>query len=79
MFIIADVQMGFGGTRDPCAMVEVTSVGKLGIEENKSISKVVFDLIKSKLNIPNTRYKVPSAYINHVLLMCYTFSFLEHT
>lgn len=57
MFIIADVQMGFGGTRDPCAMVEVTSVGKLGIEENKSISKVVFDLIKSKLNIPNTRYK----------------------
>ena len=56
MFIIPDVQMGFGGTRDPCAMIEVNSIGKLGIEENKAISKAIFDLIKSKLNIPNTRY-----------------------
>ena len=48
--------MAFGGTTDPCATIEVTSIGKLGVEENKAISKVVFDLIKEKLNIPDNRY-----------------------
>ena len=50
--------MAFGGTTDPCASIQVTSIGKLGVEENKAISKVVFDLIQTKLQIPDDRLAI---------------------
>ena len=45
----------FGGTNDPCALIYVDSVGKLGVEENKVLSKIIFDFIKEKLGIEETR------------------------
>ena len=47
----------FGGTNDPCALIYVDSIGKLGVEENKVLSKIIFDFIKEKLGIEGTRYK----------------------
>ena len=48
--------MSFGGSTDPCASITITSVGKLGVEENKAISKVIYDLLDTKLGIPDNRY-----------------------
>ncbi len=48
--------MALGGTSEPCANIQVTSIGKLGVEENKMISKAIFDLIQTSLNIPDDRY-----------------------
>lgn len=50
-----DVLMSFGGSTDPCASITITSVGKLGVEENKAISKVIYDLLDTKLGIPDNR------------------------
>nr|ANB86946.1 macrophage migration inhibitory factor [Paracentrotus lividus] len=33
--------MSFAGSTDPCAVVNVMSIGKLGVEENKVITKIV--------------------------------------
>lgn len=52
----AQQMMTFGGTTDPCALIEVMSIGKLGVEENKVLSKIIFDFIKEKLGIEGTRY-----------------------
>ena len=47
--------MIFGLTEDPCAQIEVRSIGKLGVEENKVLAKKIFDFIKEKLNIEANR------------------------
>ncbi len=47
--------MSFAGTEDPCALMEIGSIGKLGVEENKTLSEIFFKLIKDKLNIEGTR------------------------
>ena len=52
----AQQMMTFGGTTDPCALIEVMSIGNLGVEENKVLSKIIFDFIKEKLGIEGTRY-----------------------
>ena len=52
----AQQMMSFGGTTDPCALIDVMSIGKLGVEENKVLSKTIFDFIKEKLGIEGTRY-----------------------
>ncbi len=50
-----DQMMTFSGTDEPCALMWITSIGNLGVEENKKISAVIFKLIKDKLNIDGTR------------------------
>ena len=55
MSVVPDQLMCFGGTEDPCALITVTSIGKLGVEENKVISGTIFGFIGDKLNIPDTR------------------------
>ena len=47
--------MSFGGTEEPCALMSVGSIGKLGVEENKAISATLFKFIKEKLGIEGTR------------------------
>lgn len=47
--------MTFSGTDDPCALMHIGSIGKLGVEENKQLSAIIFKLIKEKLNIDGTR------------------------
>ena len=50
-----DQMMSFGGTEDPCALMHIGSIGRLGVEENKKLSDVVFRFIKDKLGIEGTR------------------------
>ena len=47
--------MTFGSPGVPCAQIEVMSIGKLGVEENKVLSKKIFDFIKEKLKIEGNR------------------------
>ena len=47
--------MSFAGTEEPCALMHIGSIGKLGVEENKKLSEIFFKLIKDKLNIEGTR------------------------
>lgn len=59
VYLLPDQQMTFGSPGVPCAQIEVMSIGKLGVEENKVLSKKIFDFIKEKLKIEGNR-----AYIN---------------
>ena len=56
--IIPDQMMSFGGNgTDPCAQVLLQSIGRLGIEENKSLSKLIAHELETKLGIaPNRQY-----------------------
>ena len=55
VFVQPQQMLTFGGTNDPCALIRVESIGKLGVEENKALSKTIFDFIKEKLGIEGTR------------------------
>lgn len=64
----AQQMMTFGGTTDPCALIEVMSIGKLGVEENKVLSKIIFDFIKEKLGIEGTRYIYERVKVHKVVI-----------
>ena len=53
--VMPDQMMSFAGTEEPCALMHIGSIGKLGVEENKKLSEIIFKLIKEKLNIEGTR------------------------
>ncbi|CAL8470939.1 g10481 [Coccomyxa elongata] len=46
----------FGGTEAPAAYGELLSIGAIGGDKNKSISKLVADILETKLNIPSDRF-----------------------
>eukprot|EP00898_Chlorokybus_atmophyticus_P006331 jgi/Chlat1/669/Chrsp104S01154 len=54
----AGVPVTFGGTEEPTAAAELTSIGGIGGEKNKSISKKITNLVSSSLNMPPNRYYV---------------------
>lgn len=43
------------GSEEPCAVMSLSSIGKLGVEENKKLAEIFFELIKDDLNIDGTR------------------------
>ncbi|XP_071790104.1 macrophage migration inhibitory factor-like [Asterias amurensis] len=49
-----DEMMSFGGSTEPCAMVDFISAGKIGGEENKNYSKAIAALME-KLGVPSDR------------------------
>ena len=53
--VVPDQLVSFGGTSEPCAHIELASIGRLGVEENKALSAVIFKLVQEKLGIPDTR------------------------
>ena len=55
MVVTPGQMMTFGGTQEPCALMNIGSIGNLGVEDNKRISAIIFKLIKEKLNIEGTR------------------------
>eukprot|EP00898_Chlorokybus_atmophyticus_P006343 jgi/Chlat1/670/Chrsp104S01155 len=57
----AGVPMTFGGTEEPAAAAELISIGGIGGQKNKSISKKLSDLLSASLNVAPNRY-----YINFV-------------
>jgi phenylpyruvate tautomerase len=56
--VVPDCIMSFGGTSDPCAQVTLSSIGNLGLEENKRISKSLSELLESALGLMPTRYYI---------------------
>jgi phenylpyruvate tautomerase len=59
--IIPDQLMSWADdTNEPCALISLMSIGRLGVEENKKHSKIIMDEL-NKLGIKSTRM-----YINFV-------------
>ena len=52
-----EVTMSFGGSEEPCAYVELISLGSIGGEKNKTISKGICSFLQDKLQVqPNRTY-----------------------
>lgn len=49
------VNMSFGGTDEPAALCDLTSIGALSVESNKAHSKHIMDLLKDTLAIDSSR------------------------
>ncbi|KAJ8312146.1 hypothetical protein KUTeg_009519 [Tegillarca granosa] len=53
-----DQMMSHGGTTDPCASVELYSIGKLGPDFNDEHAAEIGKFISAKLNVPIDRFYV---------------------
>ncbi|XP_047475541.1 macrophage migration inhibitory factor-like [Penaeus chinensis] len=53
--VIPDQLMSFGGTFDPCGSAILMSLGKLGVEENKTYASKIYAVVEKYLGIPNDR------------------------
>lgn len=53
--VVPDQLMSWGGTDDPCALLDILSIGKLGREENKKHSAVLSDYVGKHLGIDKDR------------------------
>jgi len=47
--------MSFGGTEEPLALCDLSSIGALSKEANKNHSKALMQLLKQRLNINSSR------------------------
>ncbi|XP_065182449.1 macrophage migration inhibitory factor-like [Sycon ciliatum] len=56
IIICADTPMSLGGSREPCAFVNVSSIGKISPEENQKYTEGFTPLISEKLKIPADRF-----------------------
>ena len=54
--IRTDTPMVFGGTEEPTAFGELFSIGAIGGEKNKQISKLVSDIVTSKFGVASDRF-----------------------
>ena len=59
--VSGDQRMAFGGTLEPTAQVKLSSIGRLGLEENKVLSALIADELERELGIAPKR-----AYIEFV-------------
>lgn len=51
------LKMTFGGPNEPCGLIQITSIGSLGPEENKKHIKAVTDYIHEATGIPKNKYE----------------------
>ncbi|XP_067911719.1 macrophage migration inhibitory factor-like [Heterodontus francisci] len=57
--IVPDQMIQFGGSTEPCALGSLSSIGKIGSKQNKTYSKVLFELVNKHLHIsPDRMYIV---------------------
>ncbi|XP_038649395.1 macrophage migration inhibitory factor [Scyliorhinus canicula] len=57
--IVPDQILHFGGSSEPCALGSLSSIGKIGSKQNKTYTKVLFDLVNKHLHIsPDRMYIV---------------------
>lgn len=54
--LTTDKPMCFGGTEEPCAFGELFSIGAIGGEKNKTISKTISEVLSSKLGVSPGRF-----------------------
>ncbi|XP_063876099.1 macrophage migration inhibitory factor homolog [Scylla paramamosain] len=55
MHVLPDQLMTFGGTSEPCAVVRLSSIGRLGVELNKKHAAKIFAFMDKHLGISNDR------------------------
>lgn len=53
--VVPDLWMSFGGTEEPCATCQITSVNQFDAESNREYSKQVMDYLVSALGVSNER------------------------
>ncbi|MPC96690.1 Macrophage migration inhibitory factor [Portunus trituberculatus] len=53
--VVPDQLMTFGGTTEPCAVTLFCSLGKIGVEENKTYAAKLFPYLEKTLGIPTDR------------------------
>ncbi|KAF5301088.1 hypothetical protein FQA39_LY10907 [Lamprigera yunnana] len=53
--VIGGINLSWGGSTDPAAFATLTSIGALGVEENKKHSKALSEFINKELAIPSNR------------------------
>ena len=53
-----DVKMTFAGTKEPCASVKLTSIGKINEKSNRENVKIITEFLESTLHIPKDRYAI---------------------
>lgn len=54
--IQTDSPMTFGGTEEPAANGTLHSIGAIGGDKNKAITKAVQEIVTAKLGVPNDRF-----------------------
>ncbi len=54
--IHTDSPLIFGGTEEPAANGTLHSIGAIGGEKNKAITKAIQDIVTAKLGVPNDRF-----------------------
>ena len=52
-----DVKMTMAGTKEPCALVKLTSIGKIDETTNRANTPHIADFVTKSLKIPKDRYK----------------------
>ncbi|KAL4223994.1 hypothetical protein ACF0H5_017451 [Mactra antiquata] len=55
--VVPDQMMSHGGSTEPCASVQLMSIGNLG-DQNKCHSENIGSFLKEQLGIPNDRYYI---------------------
>lgn len=60
-----DAKMAFGGTTDPCAMIEIALFGKASAESCDKMTDAVCALIETECAIPADRIYVKYAEVGH--------------
>ncbi|XP_072163459.1 macrophage migration inhibitory factor-like [Diadema setosum] len=55
--VVPNQMMMFGGSSDPCAVANMTSIGSLGVEENKKLTKIITAAM-AKMNVAADRMYV---------------------
>ena len=53
--VVPDTPMIMGGSSDPCGSAFLSSIGALGVQENKNISAVLFPMIQEAVGIQPDR------------------------
>ena len=54
--IQTDSPLTFGGTEEPAACGTLHSIGAIGGEKNKGITKAIQEIVTAKLGVPNDRF-----------------------
>ena len=56
--IMPDEMVSFAGSTDPCAIMTVSSIGKITREINERNTKDIMSLLSNELNIPQARQTI---------------------
>ena len=54
--IQTDSPLVFGGTEEPAANGTLHSIGAIGGDKNKAITKAIQEIVTAKLGVPNDRF-----------------------